>query len=152
MASKPYNGFSPKQRSRAGRWYSRERRNRDEDRPCDVCAQLDGVNGHSEDYSEPFGEHIGAWVLCYMCHMVVHSRFRSPESFRWYRDLIAAGRRFTAIIPPNYSRFAARFYACDDREAGQPVRAPLDVVPLLDQLSLDPHWVHPNAPEPVHLP
>jgi hypothetical protein len=97
MARNPYNGFTPQQRSKAGRWIKqqRERGLRQPHTQCDACLREGGsVAGHSEDYREPFGDHIGAIGLCFPCHMAVHNRFRNPQEFDRYRDIIRAGGQF----------------------------------------------------------
>lgn len=75
---KSYNGFSATQRAAIGP-YLRERI-RDGvvwHRPCcDACGSTEHVSGHSEDYSTPYGPHIGAYTLCRKCHNAVHNRGR----------------------------------------------------------------------------
>ena len=90
MASRSYNGWTPEQRSKGGRWYRRNRKNGTIPAPtaCHCCGQTVGVNGHSEDYSEPFGDHIGEWHLCYRCHMATHCRFKNWQGFLAYKELI----------------------------------------------------------------
>jgi hypothetical protein len=105
-----YNGFSPAQRLRALAWlkgeYAAGRR-----RPptaCDACGQTEGIiEAHSEDYSEPFGDHIGAYGLCYRCHMAVHTRFGAWEAWHTYRRLVAAGARFQPFPRRDWERFKA---------------------------------------------
>lgn len=97
MARNPYNGFTPQHRSKAGRWYTKQLREGTRTRPahCDACLREGGsVGGHSEDYREPFGDHIGAIGLCFPCHMAVHNRFSMPQEFERYRDIIRMGGRF----------------------------------------------------------
>lgn len=91
-----YNGFSPAQRSRALRWlnaeYAAGRRTRPE--RCDACGQTAGaLQAHSEDYSEPFGAHIGEHGLCYVCHMMIHCRFSAPGPWERYRRHVRSGYR-----------------------------------------------------------
>ena len=88
--SKPYNGFTTEQRKKGGDWYRRRRRSGLIPAPkqCCCCGQTNGVNGHSEDYSEPFGPHIGFYELCYRCHMAVHCRLRNFKAFERYREAI----------------------------------------------------------------
>jgi DNA invertase Pin-like site-specific DNA recombinase len=49
---------------------------------------------HSEDYSEPFGDHIGRWSLCYWCHLLLHCRRRAPEAYLRYVLMLQGGERF----------------------------------------------------------
>lgn len=96
MSAKPYNGFTGQERSAAGRWYLAERRAGRRHSPvvCLACKRVGGsVAGHSEDYSAPFGDHIGAIGLCFPCHMAVHTRFSRPESFRWYAAMVRSGHQ-----------------------------------------------------------
>lgn len=96
MASNPYNGFSPQSRSAGGRWYRSMRaqgRLLLDDR-CYTCGSPQRVNGHSEDYSAPYGAHIGAFDLCWLCHMMIHCRHRNGKRFDDYVRLVDAGLRF----------------------------------------------------------
>lgn len=97
MASRPYNGFTPEERTKGGNWYRKNRKAGVIPAPavCCCCGQTVGVNGHSEDYSEPFGDHIGCFHLCYRCHMAIHCRFKNYEAFKTYRELIK-----TQTFPP----------------------------------------------------
>jgi hypothetical protein len=53
---------------------------------CDACGQTEGpIDAHSEDYSEPFGDHIGEHALCYRCHMAIHTREKNPEAWAIYK-------------------------------------------------------------------
>jgi hypothetical protein len=94
MAKNPYNGFPPDVRSAGGRWY---RSMREANRllvrhRCVCCWSADRVNGHSEDYSTPHGPHIGAFDLCWLCHMMIHCRFRNPKRFDEYVDTVELNR------------------------------------------------------------
>lgn len=93
MARRSYNGFTPEQRSKAARWL----RQQNPPRPttCDACGQdaARNVTRHSEDYSEPYGPHIGAFSLCYVCHMLVHCRFSAREAYERYVGLLETGLR-----------------------------------------------------------
>jgi hypothetical protein len=108
---KPYNGFSPRARRAALTWLKREYAagRRTPPTVCDACGQHEGViDAHSEDYSTPFGDHIGRYALCYRCHMAVHCRFgRGWRQWDVYRRLIAAG----AVLRPFYTRSFGRFAA-----------------------------------------
>ncbi len=110
MANKPYNGFPAEQRTRAGAWYNRQKQSGAivvADKCC-TCSSPIKVNGHSEDYSEPFGPHIGAFDLCWICHMMIHCRVRNPERWAQYIDALERGwyyherglswHRFTAMF------------------------------------------------------
>jgi hypothetical protein len=104
-----YNGFSPQQRYRALDWLKGEYRAGRRHRPtvCDACGQTEGIiEAHSEDYSEPFGDHIGAFGLCYRCHMMIHCRFRSRAAWDTYRQAVREGKRFQAMHSRNFPEFS----------------------------------------------
>ena len=80
---KSYNSFTAAQRSKAARWAMLEvaAGRRSWVLTCQACGQDGGiVQPHSEDYSEPYGLHIGAIVLCHRCHMMVHHRDYSEKA------------------------------------------------------------------------
>jgi len=95
-----YNGFSPTQRTTALRWLNGEYAAGRRTRPtsCDVCGQTRGLlQAHSEDYSgPPFGDNIGAFGLCYRCHMIIHCRFGNPWAFERYAQSLELGQ----VWPP----------------------------------------------------
>jgi hypothetical protein len=100
---KSYNGFSPCQRQAAFNWLKAECAAGRRVRPaiCDACQQDEGfISAHSEDYSAPFGDHIGQYSFCYTCHMQVHCRFGNPEAWQAYRDAVRGG----AIFKPFHGR------------------------------------------------
>jgi hypothetical protein len=84
-----YNGFTPKERENAYRWLMQEvsEGRRILQTICEACGSENG-RPHSEDYSEPFGDHIGAYILCDRCHKTyLHSiRYRRPDSWKWYLE------------------------------------------------------------------
>ncbi len=98
----PYNGFSAAERTAAYNWKLRQYRlGRCPRRPavCDACGQTEGhLEWHSEDYSAPFGDHIGQWGLCYRCHMLIHCRFRQPKVWDAYRQAVREGRRAVPLL------------------------------------------------------
>ncbi len=106
-----YNGFSPRQRARALHWLNRQYAAGRRQRPtkCDLCGQTEGlIEAHSEDYSEPFGAHIGAAAVCYRCHMALHCRHKAPEAWARYQADIAAGVRFAPFLTRNWFAFRAQ--------------------------------------------
>lgn len=105
-----YNGFSPQQRARGGNYYNKQKKaGLRNPTVCQACGQTGGVNGHSEDYSEPFGPHIGEYELCYTCHMMVHCRTRNPLAWKAYREAVEAGATFEANLTRNFRGFCASF-------------------------------------------
>lgn len=104
-----YNGFSPAQRYKALAFAkSRVKAGLKQAKPdqCDCCGVKRGfLQFHSEDYSEPFGDHIGQYGVCYRCHMHIHCRFRNPQKFNKYCDIIESGKRFEPYMNNNWNRF-----------------------------------------------
>ncbi len=91
-----YNGFSGEQRTQVQRFLREEERAGRLLWPtrCEACGQKEGVfDCHNEDYDKPL-EYVG---LCYVCHMMLHCRFRAPESWRRYCEAIMMGVRFGPV-------------------------------------------------------
>lgn len=121
---KNYNGFTPGQRMKAFRWllakYAAGRRT--PPTMCDACLTDEGlIQPHSEDYSEPFGDHIGRYGLCYRCHMILHNRFSAPTAFEEYAEALAAGRRYPPIYDQNWGIF------CRDHRGRRRIQATIAV-------------------------
>ena len=73
---------------------------------CDACGQSKGIlDMHSEDYSAPYGDHIGAFTFCYRCHMMIHMRFRKQFAFEHYAQFIAEGKRYSGMDGRNFNLF-----------------------------------------------
>jgi hypothetical protein len=109
---RPYNGFDGAQRLRALAWakigYADGTRERA--KLCMACGQTQGIlDRHSEDYSEPFGDHIGAFHLCFTCHMQIHCRFARPAVWRRYRDAVNAGATFRPIYSRDFRLFTSLY-------------------------------------------
>lgn len=128
-----YNGFSPAQRLTALKWFKGEESagRRARQKVCDACGQTEGrIEPHSEDYSEPFGDHIGAFGLCYPCHMIIHCRFRNPRAWGVYRDHVRVGERLAVpFLGRNWHRFTTTVLADPEGLAwvgGGVVRSVLD--------------------------
>lgn len=116
-----YNGFSPQQRMRALYWLKRQVTQglRTQPTRCDVCGQTAGIiEPHSEDYSAPYGAHTGRWGLCYLCHMILHCRYRAPAAFDRYRTVVEAGGQFPAYLSRNWRAFCAQYL--DARQLPEP--------------------------------
>ncbi len=112
-----YNGFTPAQRAKAFRWFKGEiEAGQRPAKPtrCEVCGQLEGsLMWHSEDYSEPYGPHIGEHGLCFRCHMAIHCRFRNRAAWAAYREAIEQGRQFRPVA--HFPTFIEQF---DAKHAG----------------------------------
>ena len=105
-----YNGFEPGQRYRALRWLKGEvaAGRRHPPTVCEACGQTEGIiEAHSEDYSDPFGDHIGAYGFCYVCHMMIHCRLKAPEAWKDYREAVRAGYRPPAQSARNFGAVKA---------------------------------------------
>jgi len=106
---KSYNGFTPKERTDAFIWLKGEYASgrREKGKVCDACGQTKGiVEDHSEDYSYPYGDHIGKYTFCYRCHMMIHCRFRNRLAWSKYKDDIREGKRFEPFYTRNFRTFA----------------------------------------------
>jgi len=107
-----YNGFTPHFRMQAYRWLMAEYAAGRRGRPvvCDACGQTEGlIEAHSEDYSAPYGDHIGQHGLCWTCHMIVHTRFRNPAACEAYRAAVREGAIFQPFPGKAFHVFAGRF-------------------------------------------
>lgn len=105
-----YNGFSPTQRTKALKWFRREQSigNKPANPECcDICGQTEGhLEWHSEDYSDPFDlGHIGKFGLCYVCHMMLHCRFKNKQAWEVYGAALADNKRFNGIKGRNWVHF-----------------------------------------------
>jgi hypothetical protein len=77
---------------------------------CDGCQQDQGIiAAHSENYSKPHGDHIGQYGLCFVCHMMVHTRFGRPDVWQAYRDAVRAGAIFKPFHGRAFPAFAGTF-------------------------------------------
>ena len=69
------------------------------------------------DYDRPLA-YVG---LCYVCHMMLHCRFRAPESWQRYCEAIAGGVRFGPVRSRDFSFIKALLSGKDVRKAqGEP--------------------------------
>jgi hypothetical protein len=106
-----YNGFTPNQRMKAYKWLMEQYATGKRFKPtkCDSCGITKGIiEPHSENYGEPFGNHIGYYGFCYRCHMILHCRFRNPEAFARYADEVYAGTVFTPFYTRDFGTFSAQ--------------------------------------------
>jgi hypothetical protein len=116
----PYNGFSPRERIRALAWLKGEYAAGRRQPPivCDACGQTAGLlEAHSEDYSTPYGDHTGAFGLCWTCHMMIHCRFKAAAAWERYRTAVAAGATAEPFQIRNFRRFTAMHLGAVSRAA-----------------------------------
>jgi hypothetical protein len=104
-----YNGFTPNQRMKAYKWLMEQYASNKRTKPtkCDSCGLTEGIiEPHSENYSEPYGNHIGQYGFCYRCHMMLHCRYRSPKNFEMYCELVSGGAQFQPFFTKNWTLFS----------------------------------------------
>ena len=103
-----YNGFTPAQRMKAYKWLMNEYSlgNRVKPCKCDSCGLTEGIiEPHSENYGEPYGNHIGQYGFCYRCHMALHCRFRNPKAFQRYAQEVANGKQYAPFYKRSFPLF-----------------------------------------------
>ena len=123
---KDYNGFTGAQRAKAQAWLNAQWRKGPTGggfaRPseCCACGQTGGViDAHAEDYSEPFTRaKLMRYPLCFICHMMVHCRFRAPAAWAWYREMIGDGLQFKPYAGRNFGQFTSDFLKLRREHAG----------------------------------
>jgi len=104
-----YNGYEPKERYAALAWLKKEwakgTRKKTPD-CCDICGQTEGnLAYHSEDYSFPYGDHIGRFGLCYICHMMLHCRYKSADVMDIYIKALEKNVCFDPIHGNGWKEF-----------------------------------------------
>lgn len=105
-----YNGFTPAQRAKAQAWLNSQWNSGALARPCEchACGQTEGViDAHAEDYSEPFAAgKTDEFHLCFICHMMVHCRYRNRQAWENYKNTVMDGGRYPAYKGRNWTAFA----------------------------------------------
>jgi hypothetical protein len=111
-----YNGFSGEQRQKAQNWLNVQWKNGALKRPdkCCACGNTGIVDAHAEDYSEPFGNHLQEYPLCFVCHMMVHCRFYNKKKWLEYIELIRQGFILTDFKTRNFFGFKSMFLTNDN--------------------------------------
>lgn len=101
-----YNGFTPYQRAQGDK-VLKEAIARGEiadpmTQPCCICGQDKGIRHlHCEDYS-PDKIVQDSRVVCWRCHMMIHTRYKHPLSFAKYMMQVTLYKqRFTPVYRPN---------------------------------------------------
>lgn len=101
---KSYNGFSPEQRIMVGDIIKEKVKTGElqEAKECKRCKQTKGIiHYHLEDYSLPVTEE-KIEHLCWRCHMMHHSRRRSPDAVAQYFEDIKQGKQFPPVFRHNF--------------------------------------------------
>ena len=143
---KSYNGFDPKQRMEAFRWLQDQIAQglREQPDTCQSCGQTLGrIMHHSEDYSKPFGPHIGAYIVCWRCHMMIHCRYQSFKGWECYRSELREGLRFaptanfgdikqqlSGVVPPFTKHEKRKYTILDKIEDASRIRRGVPPSPL----------------------
>ena len=105
-----YNGFSPTERARSGRFLNRmvrEGKWTPNPERCVACGRTDGlIQRHREDYTPGpignFSERDDTIHLCRRCHGWVHARLAKPEKWNEYRRRVRDGWRMSAERNPKW--------------------------------------------------
>lgn len=76
----PYNGFTAEERIFTDRVIILLRRQGLLPKPtqCEICGASERIGYHGENYYDPYA----LIQICFPCHMAVHRRFKSLDSFR----------------------------------------------------------------------
>lgn len=142
---KDYNGYSGAQRDKAQRWLNAQWAAGAFPRPsrCCACGQTHGIiDAHAEDYSEPFAHgKTDEYPLCFVCHMMVHCRFRHPAAWAAYRRHIGNGYLFQPFYTRNFPLFQKLYlgdtFPLESMLKGMiPGRRPLDGIAGKDHRAL----------------
>jgi hypothetical protein len=68
-----------------------------------ATGQTEGIiDFHSEDYSSPFGKHIGAYQFCYRTHMMIHCRFKSPDAWSAFLRVLRKGGCYRPLFTRDF--------------------------------------------------
>ncbi|MDC7784790.1 hypothetical protein PQJ75_00795 [Rhodoplanes sp. TEM] len=94
------------------------------------------IDAHAEDYSEPFAAgKTDEFHLCFVCHMMVHCRFKNRDAWDRYRTAIREGKRSRPFHTRNFGRFSADFLdapgllpRAEYEQHEPPARRPLDEI------------------------
>lgn len=104
-----YNGFTADQQTAAMVWLELEYLSGRRERLtlCEACGQTHGIfEAHSEDYSAPYGPHIGQVGLCYICYMMVRCRSKAPQAWQNYCLHVRLGFRFEPFHARDWHLFS----------------------------------------------
>jgi hypothetical protein len=117
----PYNGYSEKERNAKGRARAQLLRNGvipAHPSDCMLCGDPDvPVEGHSEDYSEPYlWEPPALYWLCHHCHRgKLHRRFLKPSLWHAYLEHIRRGGYARDLKDPEIGKEFESFHTAQKR-------------------------------------
>lgn len=103
---KSYNGFTPAQRTQGDKILKIAVSNgiipEAMKTPCTICGQDNGIRHyHCEDYT-PENIISDARVVCWRCHMMIHTRFAHPLSFgKYMMEVTLYKKRFAPVFRGN---------------------------------------------------
>jgi hypothetical protein len=128
------------------------------DLPCDICADPNRKDWHSEDYSLPFLlKPPATFAVCAICHQRLHKRFQAPDDWCLFLAHLRSGgygREFTGL----YSKVQRDAWAEQMRRGQAPDLPKLRARPLsgsewwlhltVDRASLTAAWARPRPLRP----
>lgn len=135
----PYNGYSGSQRLKALAWIKKQYAlGAKPPKPtcCHVCGQKEGnLAWHSEDYSAPFGDNIGRFGLCYICHMMIHCRYKNKKAWQNYKSYIKNGLSFKPYHFNDWNSFRKDFLIdlCLKREYEKNPNTNVEILNLIEK-------------------
>ena len=103
---KSYNGFTPEQRETGDKIIKEAVAKgiipKANATPCVLCGQDKGIRHyHCEDYS-PDKIVADTRVLCWRCHMMLHTRYKHPLSYGKYMiDVAIYHKQFDPVFKPD---------------------------------------------------
>lgn len=143
-----YNGFPPEQRERAQRWLVKQWNSGAVPRPskCCACGQTKGIiHAHAEDYSEPFGENLLRYPLCYRCHITLHCRFKNKEGWTRFIRLLHEGWSWVPLLTPSFGLITSFMNGNEEPTIPGPPRTKLIFDTMLT------NRIHPEYKRPVKI-
>lgn len=114
-----YNGFSPKTRMRGDKILKKAVSDGVlpplDSVKCAWCGQDKGIRHyHNEDYS-PENIIQDATPLCWRCHLMLHSRWRYPKSYKFYKKLVDNGQTFPPVYDGNIKHLDLNILECEKK-------------------------------------
>lgn len=139
-----YNGFTPAERAKGGAAYNAAIRSGVVKSPtqCEACQAAEGVTGHNEDYETP----LQFFEVCFLCHMMIHCRYRDVGRWQLYLSLLDEGAVLARVS--GWPEFREKYLSGD-----------LDALVVAHAEPREPSFLHalPTAktdapPDPMPIP